>query len=360
MKSWTNLEPDQYKLLTTRFSPGRAGNSIRFIVVHHNGGTLSGQQIHDLWTYQREASAHYQVDVYGLITQLVNDSDTAWHAGDWDTNLVSIGVEHANSYGTSGPLTASTLDNGAHLVAALCLGYGLGRPAWKVNVYPHYYFFSTACPGPIANVQFAAYMATAQAHYDRMTGMSPASVNVSTTEGTPVTVPTTTTTARVPLSWDETKQAAREGAATVSYGDTIPTWGAGYPTIYNAAKTGVPEIRAGVATLLAEVARANAAIAAQSVAIDALSQAISALATDAQTDNAKLDTLVQDITAAVTAAGEQAAQLAQDVLRDALDGATVTLDTAPDAVPAPEGIVSTPAPPPAVQGTGPARGADPR
>ena len=60
------------------------------------------------------------------IGQLVWDADTAWHADDWDANITSIGVEHADINTNPWTISDATLDNGAHLVAALCKYYGLG------------------------------------------------------------------------------------------------------------------------------------------------------------------------------------------------------------------------------------------
>ena len=42
-----------------------------------------------------EASAHYVVrSSDGEITQMVREQDVAWHAGHWDTNVRSVGIEH--------------------------------------------------------------------------------------------------------------------------------------------------------------------------------------------------------------------------------------------------------------------------
>ena len=95
--------------------------------MHHNAGNLTARQIYDVWQ-TREASAHYQVDANGRISQHVWDTDTAWHTGDWASNLTSIGVEHADISSSPWMLSEATLDNGAHLVAALCVHFGLGRP----------------------------------------------------------------------------------------------------------------------------------------------------------------------------------------------------------------------------------------
>lgn len=173
MKSWENLEADENLILSTHMTKGRQGCKVDKIVLHHNGGNLTGKDCYDVWQ-TREASAHYQVAADGRITQLVWDTDTAWHSGDWNTNLTSIGVEHADISSSPWSISEATLDNGAHLVAALCKHYGLGRPQWGVNVFPHSHFSSTACPASIAGSQNAAYMARAQAWYDKMTGTASA------------------------------------------------------------------------------------------------------------------------------------------------------------------------------------------
>lgn len=171
MKSWTELQPDEYMILATHFTRGRDGKNINKVVVHYNAGDLSISGCYNVWQ-DRPASAHYQVDSNGRIGQLVNDWDTAWHAGNWDANTTSIGIEHANKAG--GYITDAALDNGAHLTAAICKYYGLGRPQWLTNVFPHQYFQATSCPGQIYGAQKDAFMSRAQEWYDSMTGSKPA------------------------------------------------------------------------------------------------------------------------------------------------------------------------------------------
>lgn len=161
---WNNVVADETKLLTVHYTPGRT-QKLRGIVLHHNAGNLSIQDCYNVWQ-SREASAHYQVDINGRIGQLVNDDDTAWHAGS--ANPWSIGIEHANNQFGPWTISDATLEAGAHLVAALCKYYGFGRPEWMVNVFPHSYFMATACPGEIAGSQNAAYMSRAQEWYDAM------------------------------------------------------------------------------------------------------------------------------------------------------------------------------------------------
>ncbi len=170
MKSWENLDADVVKLLTKHYTRGRSGRSIDKVVVHYNAGNLTVEGCYSVWQ-TREASAHYQVEDDGRIGQLVYDSNTAWHCGNWDQNCRSIGVEHANR--SDGTITEACLDNGAHLVAAICRHFGLGRPEWLKNVFPHKHFSSTSCPGQIYGSQKSAYIQRAQYWYDKMGGGNP-------------------------------------------------------------------------------------------------------------------------------------------------------------------------------------------
>ena len=163
-----NLNADVNRILTKHFTKGRGGNDIQFVVAHYNDGDLTVEGCYSVWQ-TREASAHYQVESSGRIGQLVWDSDTAWHAGNRAANQKSIGIEHANQ-GNS--MTDACIENGAHLCAAICKYYGLGRPEWMRNVFPHCHFSSTSCPGPLkeGTSYHNRYMERAQYWYDVMTG----------------------------------------------------------------------------------------------------------------------------------------------------------------------------------------------
>lgn len=167
------LQADVNLLMNKHYTPGRGGHKIDKILVHHNSGRLTTRGCWDTWQ-TRQASAHYQVEESGRIGQLVWDRDTAWHASNWKANQTSIGIEHANNDTKHWTISPATLEAGAHLVAALCKAYKLGRPAWLKNVFPHQYFANTDCPGQIAHSQRAQYMARAQYWYDTMTGHHPA------------------------------------------------------------------------------------------------------------------------------------------------------------------------------------------
>lgn len=173
MKNWLALEADIDLIMNKHYTPGRNGRRIDKVIIHHNAGNLTIKGCYDVWQ-TRPASAHYQVQSDGRIGQLVWDCDTAWHAGNWVANTTSIGVEHADVSSNPWAVSEACLDNGAHLVAAVCKFYGLGRPVWGKNVFGHKNFSSTECPASLAGSQHAAYMARAQSWYDQMTGNTPA------------------------------------------------------------------------------------------------------------------------------------------------------------------------------------------
>lgn len=170
MKDWYKLTADKTLLMRKHYTPGRRSR-LRAIVLHHNAGTLTTEGCY--WAWQtRKASAHYQVEADGTIGQLVADRDTAWHAGK--ANPYTIGIEHANNrLAPDWTISEATLENGAHLVAALCHAYGLGVPTWGVNVYPHQHFMNTGCPGAIAGSQRDRYMSRARAWYEAMGNSKP-------------------------------------------------------------------------------------------------------------------------------------------------------------------------------------------
>lgn len=166
---WGNLVADETRILTRHYTAGRGGHAIDKVIVHHNDGDLSVEGAYDVWQ-TREASAHYQVTSDGTVGQLVWDRDTAWHAGSWSANQTSIGIEHADCSRSPYRISDACLDSGAHLVAAVCRRYGLGRPEWGVNLFGHSDFAPTECPASLAvgGSQHDEYVARAQAWYDAM------------------------------------------------------------------------------------------------------------------------------------------------------------------------------------------------
>ena len=176
MKNWDTLEPDVYRLMNKHFTRGRGGRKIRYLVRHHTAGVLTTDQVWNVWQ-DRQASAHYIVEPSGRIGQLVNDWDTAWANGNATANAESITIEHSNSAGPGQdwPISDATIEEGAHLAAALCRGYNLGRPEFGKNIRDHREFYGTSCPYHLARggKYHQRYMDRAQYWYDHMTNPTP-------------------------------------------------------------------------------------------------------------------------------------------------------------------------------------------
>lgn len=146
MKNWETLDADIVKLMNKNFTTGRGGKEIDCVVLHHNAGVLTVDQIWQVWQ-TRPASAHYQVQSDGLIGQLVWDDNTAHHAANWDINQRSVGVEVSNLAGGPGwPIAAKALEEAAHLVGAICYVKNIGRPEPGRTVRYHREFTGTSCP----------------------------------------------------------------------------------------------------------------------------------------------------------------------------------------------------------------------
>lgn len=120
------------------YTKGRQGNQIKDIVIHHWGN--DGQKFFNVVNFftrpTTQTSAHYVVED-GHVACLVDCKDTAWHAGNWNENLVSIGIECRPE------CTNGDIETIAELVAELWKAY----PSISHNLKMHKQFFNTACPG---------------------------------------------------------------------------------------------------------------------------------------------------------------------------------------------------------------------
>lgn len=126
------------------FTSGRENTTIDHIVIHWMDGTLASTDA----VFQdttRQTSAHYGIED-GTIHQYVQESDTAWHAGNWAMNLRSIGIEHSAQPGRDA--SAATLENSAQLIAQIAKEYNI--PLDRQHVLKHSEVpYATQCCGTI-------------------------------------------------------------------------------------------------------------------------------------------------------------------------------------------------------------------
>lgn len=132
----------------SHYTSGRSGAKVDKIVIHHMA-TTNYDIVPDIWK-TREASAHYGIGKNGEIRAYVDEANTAWHAGNWNANISSIGIEHCNSSGApSWDINQETIDVSAKLCADIAKRYGLGKLVVNQNIFPHSYFSATSCPGQL-------------------------------------------------------------------------------------------------------------------------------------------------------------------------------------------------------------------
>ncbi|GHF29737.1 N-acetylmuramoyl-L-alanine amidase [Streptomyces fumanus] len=86
---------------------------------------------------QKKVSAHYVVrSADGHIAQCVREADIAWHAGNWDYNTRSIGIEHEGWVDQPEYFTDALYERSAALTAALCAKYGI--PKDRAHIIGHH------------------------------------------------------------------------------------------------------------------------------------------------------------------------------------------------------------------------------
>lgn len=111
-------------------------SSVKTVVIHTTEGSYSGA-ISWLQNPASSVSAHYVIrSSDGEITQMVQEEDIAWHAGDWDTNKASVGIEHEGYISDPGRwYTDAMYRASAALTRDVCDRYGI--PKDRSHVIAH-------------------------------------------------------------------------------------------------------------------------------------------------------------------------------------------------------------------------------
>lgn len=125
------------------FFEGREDKQVNKIICHWIVGKLSvaDKVFQDT---NRNTSAHFGVGGKE-IHQYVGTENTAYHAGNWNVNLESIGIEHEG--GPELPISEDTYKTSAKLIAALSLLYNI--PLDREHIKEHREIVATACPGTL-------------------------------------------------------------------------------------------------------------------------------------------------------------------------------------------------------------------
>jgi gas vesicle protein len=129
----------QRKIITNtrNYKFGRDGRNVEFIVIHTYGG--GGVSLYNWFqNNQVQVSAHYAVRKDGIIEQYVEESNTAYHAGNWEYNLKSIGIEHQDDNNWNDAIRTNELyEASAQLIADIFRRYNWGIQEWDRRIVLH-------------------------------------------------------------------------------------------------------------------------------------------------------------------------------------------------------------------------------
>jgi hypothetical protein len=108
--------------------------TVDMIVIHDTEGSY-GSAIRLFQTTGNAASANYVVSYQGRVSQMVREKDIAWHAGNWDYNTRSVGIEHEGYAWTPGLYTTTEYNASAAIAASICSRWGV--PLDRAHVIGH-------------------------------------------------------------------------------------------------------------------------------------------------------------------------------------------------------------------------------
>jgi N-acetyl-anhydromuramyl-L-alanine amidase AmpD len=84
----------------------------------------------------KKVSAHYVVrSSDGAVAQCVQERNVAWHAGNWDYNTRSVGIEHEGWVDQPKYFTHALYEQSAALTASVCDRYGI--PKDRAHIIGH-------------------------------------------------------------------------------------------------------------------------------------------------------------------------------------------------------------------------------
>jgi N-acetylmuramoyl-L-alanine amidase len=122
--------------------------SIDFVVIHVTQETF--QDTRKIFQDPaKKVSAHYLVaSADGYIGRFVQEKDVAWHAGNWNYNTRSIGIEHEGWVDQPAYFTDALYASSAALTAAVCDRYGVPRTRDHIIAHSEVPGATHTDPGP--------------------------------------------------------------------------------------------------------------------------------------------------------------------------------------------------------------------
>ncbi|MDT3399374.1 N-acetylmuramoyl-L-alanine amidase [Streptomyces sp. B1866] len=153
---WTPASSSNY---TASSRPG--SYPIDYVVIHVTQETYP-DTIAIFQDPSAKVSAHYVVrSADGFVGQCVREKNIAWHAGNWDYNTRSIGIEHEGWVDQPQYFTDALYRASAALTAAICRTYNV--PRTRTHIIGHYEVPGATHTDPGPNWDWNRYMSLVNA-----------------------------------------------------------------------------------------------------------------------------------------------------------------------------------------------------
>ena len=113
---------------------GRSYGPMNYIVIHDTEGSYNSA-ISWFQNPNSGVSAHYIIrSSDGQVTQMVRNADTGYHAGNWDYNVRSIGVEHEGFMNQQGWYTEAMYTSSSHLVRTMADRFNIRKDLSLIHI----------------------------------------------------------------------------------------------------------------------------------------------------------------------------------------------------------------------------------
>lgn len=145
----SSLAKEKYIAHSNNYTVGRSGRKIEKVTIHHMAGVLTAKQCGAIFQNgSRKASSNYGIGRNGEIALYVDEKNTSYADGNWDSNCKSVTIECSNNK-TGGDWTISdtVLNSLVNLVADILKRNKLGKAIVGKTITWHSMYMATTCPG---------------------------------------------------------------------------------------------------------------------------------------------------------------------------------------------------------------------
>ena len=145
----SSLAKEKYIANSNNYTIGRSGRKIEKVTIHHMAGILSAKQCGTIFQDgNRKASSNYGIGKNGEIALYIDEKNTSYADGNWDSNCKSVTIECSNNK-TGGDWTISdtVLNSLINLVTDIFKRNKLGKAVVGKNITWHNMYMATTCPG---------------------------------------------------------------------------------------------------------------------------------------------------------------------------------------------------------------------